>query len=101
MFKQHSFRKKFELIEETISNLQKTFNQQMKQKIIRLDNELELLEKSYISHNPSKKLSYGYVQVTKNGLIIDIDTINLDESINLESTKHKFECKITSKQEIS
>lgn len=101
MYKQQSFSKKFELANENITNLSKTLTLTMEQKLLSFQNQIDFLEKNFSSHNPSKKLSFGFVQVTRDDEIIDIDKQNIDEIINLESTKYKFECKIIDKQEIS
>ena len=101
MYKQQSFAKKFELAGESINNLQKTFDLTMEQKLQSFQNSIDFLTKSYSAHNPVKKLQFGFVQVTKNNEIINIDEKNMDDIINLESTKYKFECKILDKQEIS
>jgi len=99
-FCQHSLENKFQFIQREIDQLKQNFSQTFKSIININENKLKLLKSNFVMNDPSKKDRIGFVQVTKNNKIIDVNLQKVDNMINLETSKFKFECKIIQKQKI-
>ena len=99
-FSQHSLTNKFEFIQRSINQEKQNFTQTFKSIININENKINLLKNNFKINEPSKKDKIGFVQVSKNNKIIDINLQKTDTIINLETSKFKFECKIIQKQKI-
>jgi exodeoxyribonuclease VII large subunit len=100
LFYQHSFSKRFQFSNQIILNLKANFISKMKQNLWENQNKIEFLKQNFLNNHPEKKLKIGFVQVTKDEKIINIDDFVVEEIVTLETTKHKFECKILEKKKI-
>lgn len=101
MFQQQSFHKKFEFAQQNIDSIKNNFKIQMQQIIEFKQNQINLLKQNFTQSHPNKKLQFGYVQVSQNNNIIQIDNTQINDIIDLETTKYQFNCKILDKKEIS
>lgn len=101
MFQQQSFHKKFEFAQHNIDSIKNNFKIQMQQIIEFKQNQINLLKQNFTQSHPNKKLQFGYVQVSQNNNIIQIDNTQINDIIDLETTKYQFNCKILDKKEIS
>ncbi|MBI3874349.1 MAG: exodeoxyribonuclease VII large subunit, partial [Arcobacter sp.] len=93
LFAQHSFKKRFLFISQNIFYVK---NQQ-KQLLEEYQNKLDFLKQNFTNHHPDKKINKGFVQVTNNNQIINIDNCNAKDDVTLETAKYKFTCKILEK----
>lgn len=96
-FEQQSFEKRFEFIESKIKNLQQQFSNNLGQIIRNKTSQLELVKNNFALNNPKKKDKKGFVQLTRDSKIIDIDDIEIDNIIRLEHSKMTIDCKVISK----
>ncbi|MEA3315100.1 MAG: exodeoxyribonuclease VII large subunit, partial [Campylobacterota bacterium] len=96
-FEQHSLKKKFQFISNSIYQLKKQYNHILNQKIIIKQNMLNNIKDSYELNKPSNKDKYGYVQLTKNNKISSLDKININDNISLENSNIIVSCKVISK----
>ena len=99
-FSQHSLENRFEFIQRNINQVKQSLNQTFKSIITINENKANLLKNNFKINEPSKKDKIGLVQVTKNNKIIDINLQKIDNMVNLETSKYKFECRIIEKQKI-
>ncbi|MFZ9659246.1 MAG: exodeoxyribonuclease VII large subunit [Arcobacteraceae bacterium] len=97
LFNQHSFSKRFSLIEQTISYIKKQIIQRHQQFLIEQQKKIDFVVQVFENNHPNKKINKGFVQVTKENKIIDIDNFNISDEITLETPKNKFQCKILQK----
>ncbi len=101
LFNQHSFAKKFQFANQTLqvikNNLQTTFKQTLQEK----QRKIDFLSQSFTNSHPDKKMKFGYVQVTKNEKIVDIERFDIDTEVTLETTNYKFYAKIVEKIKIN
>lgn len=99
-FAQHSLKNKFQFIQTNIDQLKLNFNQIFSNIIKLKQNNIELLKNNFLINNPNKKAKIGFVQVTKEAKLIDINLSKVDDIIDLETVFHKFKCQIIQKQKI-
>ncbi len=101
LFYQHSLEHKFTFIQENINILKNNFNQYYQNIISQKQTLLDNYKNNFYINNPDDKISYGTVQTTLNGKIIDIDDKNIDDIVILETSKYQFQAQIIDKQKIS
>jgi exodeoxyribonuclease VII large subunit len=100
LFKQHSLEAKFEFTAKNITQLKNHFNTLLVNQIKNHETNINILKSSFEQNNPEKKSINGYVQVTKDNQLYNIDEATIDEMINLETSQHKFTCKILDIQKL-
>ena len=100
-FAQHSLKNRFSFIETQINQLKSNFQQTFKNIIKHKENQINILKNNFSIYNPQKKSKIGFVQVTKNNKLIDINNSNIGDIITLESIQNNFKCKILDKQKIT
>ena len=101
LFYQHSFTKRFSFANLTLASLKANFISNMKQYLQSEQRKIDFLRENFLNNHPNKKIKTGFVQVTKEKEIIDIDDFNVNDEITLETIKHKFECRIIEKNKIN
>ena len=99
-FNQHSLKNRFQFIQTTIEQLKSNFNQTFQNKIKLNENNINLLKNNFLQNNPDKKSKIGFAQVTKDNKLLDLNTIEIEETFNLETSSYKFKCKIMEKQKL-
>ena len=100
MFLQNSIDNKFDFIEKTINQLKAQFNATFKNQLLAKEQELNIIYNNTKQNNPNNKNLKGYVQVTKDNQIFDINKANLKDLITLETIQYKFICEIKDKYKI-
>ena len=93
-FKQNSFENKFNFVQNNIKDLQKNFNNFFQQILSKKEQEITLLSSSYDANHPDKKSKKGFVQVTKENIIMSLDELHLDDIINLETSELSVKTKV-------
>lgn len=100
LFSQHSFERKFQFISQQI-NHQK---EQLKQSFMHLYNikklQLDSLHQKMLLKNPSVLEKPGYMQVTKDEKVVDIDDIQINDTIILYSKDYSLDCKVLQKKSL-
>ncbi len=99
-FEQQSFTKRFEFIESKIISLKQQFGNSFKQILkIKTDN-LQFIQNSFILNHPKNKDKKGFVQLTSNNKIINLDEINENDMITIQNSKITANCKVISMNKI-
>lgn len=101
LFNQHSFSKRFTFVNQTITAMKANFNSRMKQYLQEEQKKVDFLKQNFVSNHPDKKMKVGFVQVTKDEKIVNIDNFTIHENVTLETTNYKFECRILEKNKIN
>ena len=100
-FEQHSLDNKFALIQNQIEQLKSNYNQQFSHILSSKQSQIDILKNNFLLNTPSKKDKVGFVQVTKDDKIFDINSAKQDDILELETSIYKFKCLIMSKQKIN
>ncbi len=100
-FEQHSLNKRFDLVTSTINQLKQQLNSSFSHILQTKNNEISILKNSFILNHPNKKDKKGFVQLTKNNNIIELNTINTDDIVTLENSKIMVQCKVLDKKIIN
>ena len=93
-FKQNSFESKFNFIQSNINDIKRNFNSFFKQIMSKKEQEINLLKNTYESNHPDKKSKKGFVQVTYENKIISIEELQLNDVVNLETSKVSVKTKV-------
>jgi len=93
-FKQNSFENKFNFVQNNINDMKKNFNNFFQQVLSKKEQEIKLLSNSYEANHPDKKSKRGFVQVTKDNTITSLEEVQLDDIINLETSKLSVQTKV-------
>ncbi len=96
-FEQHSLEKRFNLVESTIVQLKQQYNSSFSYILSSKAQQLKVIENSYKFNIPSKKDKKGFVQLTKSNSIVSLETVEIDETITLQSSTCLVNCKVISK----
>jgi len=96
-FEQHSLNNRFDLVTSSINQLKQQFNSSFSQILQTKNNEINMLKNSFILNHPNKKDKKGFVQLTKDNNIIELNTINTDDIVTLENSKVMVQCKVLDK----
>jgi exodeoxyribonuclease VII large subunit len=96
-FAQHSLTRKFELVQNSISQMRQSYNQNFSQLLRLNENKKEMLKNAFMQNHPDKKSKLGYVQVTKDFSLININDSKVNDNVDLETSVYKFSCIITDK----
>ena len=99
-FKLNSIDAKFEFIQNNIKNIKQNLSSVFKNKLQEYEQNIILLSQSFEQNNPKNKQKKSYVQITKNDKLIDVDSLNIEDEISLESVNNIFKCKIVAKKKI-
>ncbi|WP_198306219.1 exodeoxyribonuclease VII large subunit [Arcobacter vandammei] len=96
LYKQNSIESKFNFIESQIKLLRDSFTRTISQKIEIFQNIVDSTKQNYILNNPRNRDKIGFVQLSKENKIIDLDSLRIDDIIELQSSKTIANCKIIS-----
>jgi exodeoxyribonuclease VII large subunit len=97
-FQQHSLESKFMFMSQQISNMKEQFNQSLQQVLKIKQSNVDLLKQNFISNDPSKK-NFGYqAQVSKDGKLIPLENVEVDDCISLQNNQVNIEAKIIKKE---
>jgi len=93
-YEQNSIKSRFEFVNKSIKDLKLNFNNFFLRIINQKSNETKLLQSSFMSNHPDKKSKKGFVQLTKDGKIIDLKYIKVNDIVYLESSQTVAKSKI-------
>lgn len=99
-FSQHSLEKKFSFISQTLEHLRKQFENRIFAIMTKKENELENFKRSFALNDPRNKDKKGFVQLSKDGELLSLQEVHVDQIVRLETSKVKADCKIVSKTDI-
>lgn len=97
LFKQHSLETKFEYAYKSIIHLRSHMNTVFSNFLNNQQSKTDILKTNFEHNNPSKKSAFGYVQVTKENQLFDINNASVKDIIDLETIQTKFTCEIIEK----
>ena len=100
-FSQHSLEKRFEFTKLTIDQLKQQFHNRYLQILNQKEYLLKSLGENYNLNHPDKKDKKGFVQISQNDKIINIDNLEKNDKISLQNSNIILECKVLSKNSIS
>lgn len=93
-FKQNSFESKFNFVQSNINDMKKNFNNFFKQSMLRKEQEVQFLNKSYEINHPNNKSKKGFVQVTSENKIVTLEELKTDDIVHLETANVSAKTKI-------
>ena len=96
-FIQHSLEHKFTLVQNSINQLKQQYTNIMQSILSTKTSQIGLLKDNFLQNNPKNKDKIGFVQVTKNNNLYDINNAKIDDIVSLETSKYKFRCQIIDK----
>ncbi|TLS73082.1 exodeoxyribonuclease VII large subunit [Aliarcobacter thereius] len=96
IFSLNSIDSKINFIQNQIELIKDNFNRVILQKYQIFQNILDSLKQNYELNNPSKKDQTSYVQISKNNILIDLEKLEIDDTIELQTAKVKAIAKIIS-----
>ncbi|QEZ88648.1 exodeoxyribonuclease VII, large subunit [Aliarcobacter cibarius] len=96
LFMQNSIEAKFNFIDAQIKLLKDGFNRTFYQKIDLFQSSINNLKQNYILNNPENKDKTGFVQISKENKIISLESLEVDDILELQSAKTIASCKIIS-----
>lgn len=95
-FEQNSISAKLFFIESQIKVLKERFFQSLNQKLQINSNILENLKSNYNLNNPINRQKEGFVELSKNKKLINLNSLKVDDIVELQSIDMLAECKIIS-----
>ncbi len=96
LLEQNSIESKFNFIESQINLLKNSFLSTMTQKFEIFKNILENAKQNYILNNPENKDKKGFVQLSFENKITELESLKIDDIIELQTAKTIATCKIIS-----
>jgi len=96
-FEHQSFKKRFELIESKIKNIKQQFQNTLNQIIRSKTDNLTIIKNNFLLNHPEKKDKKGFVQLSYQNKIANIDNIEVNNLITIEDSKVSLNCKVISK----
>ncbi|OCL94000.1 exodeoxyribonuclease VII large subunit [Aliarcobacter thereius] len=96
IFSLNSIDSKINFIQNQIELIKDNFNRVILQKYQIFQNILDSLKQNYELTNPSKKDQTSFVQISKNNILIDLEKLEIDDTIELQTAKVKAIAKIIS-----
>lgn len=94
LFEQHSFDKRFQYVQKEIDLLKHQMNNTFVNILLRQEQKIENLKNIFELNNPKMKQKDGYVQLSINNKITNLDDIKKDDIISLQSVKNNALCKV-------
>lgn len=94
LFEQNSIPSKIDSISSQIKLLKSSFHSTMIQKLDLFENSLNSLKSNYILNNPEKKQKDGFVQVSKNSKIVNLEDLKEQDLIELQTAKTVAFCRV-------
>ncbi|AXH14144.1 exodeoxyribonuclease VII large subunit [Malaciobacter mytili] len=88
MYEQNSLETRFNLIASEIKMLNLSFDNSFKNIISSYQNSLNLLKNSYDLSNPKNKEKKGFVQLSKDEKIIDLDEVKVNDIVSLQTPNY-------------
>ncbi|MEA2050758.1 MAG: exodeoxyribonuclease VII large subunit [Campylobacterota bacterium] len=99
-FSQHSLEKRFEFIQENITQLKLQYKNSYNQILLRKIDNLKLIKNNYELNHPNKKDKKGFAQISLDNKIINLENIKKDDIITLQNSNYIVDCKVLAKKQI-
>lgn len=96
-YQQHSLEMRFNLMHKQLQDMKAQFHSVYQQVLTKKNNEILVLTNGFNSNHPDKKISFGYVQTTKDQKIIDISQLQINDKFSCENSKLSLNCQVLSK----
>ncbi len=100
LFSQHTFSKRFDFTNQTLNSMKINLNNILKQTLHNKQKEIDFTKQMLDSNHPDKKIKQGFAQVTKEKRIVDLNQLEVNDLVTLETTNFLFETKILKKTKI-
>lgn len=100
LFSQHTFSKRFDFTNQTLNSMKINLNNILKQTLHNKQKEIDFTRQMLHSNHPDKKIKQGFAQVTKEKRIVDLNQLEVNDLVTLETTNFLFETKILKKTKI-
>ncbi|RXJ99123.1 exodeoxyribonuclease VII large subunit [Arcobacter sp. CECT 8986] len=94
MYEQNSIETKFNLISSEIKMLKLSFENRFSNIINSCQNSVNLLKNSFEHNNPKNKHKKGFVQISKDNKIVELENINIGDNISLQTPTYIATAKI-------
>ncbi len=99
LFEQNSIESKFNFINEQINMIREGYKNYLTQILNTNQNRLNNLKENFELNNPKRKDNNGYAQVSSNNKIINLEDLNVNDKITLQSPKTIVSCLVESLKE--
>lgn len=96
-FLQHSVEKKLIHKQEEIKQLKSIFSQTIQNKLNMYENKIENAKNMLHSNNPKFKLKKGYVQLSKNQKVIEMESLSKNDEFEIMDSSVKIKAKVLEK----
>lgn len=94
MYEQNSIESKFNLISTQIKMLKQSFDNSFANILNSFENNLKMLKNSFELSNPKNKDKKGFVQLSKDEKIVDLETLKVQDIVSLQTPKYIATAKI-------
>ena len=94
LFEQNSIKSKFNFIEEQIKLLKKSYKNYLENTFNLNQNQIKLLKEAFESNHPDKKKLDGYVQISLNNKIVNLENLQINDKISLQTPNTIASCTI-------
>ncbi len=94
LFEQNSLDAKFNFISEQIKVLKERFTNLLRQNIQNKQSRIELLKEQLLLSNPDRKYKTGYAQLSINNKIVNLEELDLNDRVTLQTPKTIALCTI-------
>ncbi len=94
LFEQNSLDAKFNFISEQIKVLKERFINLLRQNIQNKQSRIELLKEQLLLSNPDRKYKTGYAQLSINNKIVNLEELDLNDKVTLQTPKTIALCTI-------
>lgn len=94
LFEQNSLDAKFNFISEQIKVLKERFTNLLRQNIQNKQSRIELLKEQLLLSNPDRKYKIGYAQLSINNKIVNLEELDLNDKVTLQTPKTIALCTI-------
>lgn len=99
LFEQNSLESRFNLIGNEIKLLKQSFESRFLNIINGYQNNINILNNSFELNHPDKKSKNGYVQISKENRIVNLENLKQNDIISLQTPKYKALAEIRSIEE--
>ncbi len=99
-FLQHSLGKKFDFIQSSINQTKLQLGQNFLALLKQKQNDLLMMEQRFQNNHPSNKDTQGFVQLSKDNIIIDLKSVEQNDLITLQNSHYSVDCKVIQKKKL-
>ncbi len=100
IYKKHSVEQKIIFAKDEARAIKRDFNALMEHKISVAKSQVDMLTKMLQSQNPKTKSSAGFAQISKNGTVLSLSKLSVDDDFILMDRDVKVEAKVLNKESL-